>query len=263
MAVAPEAFYVPEGDGYIATELTRGPWDPGAQHAGPPAALLGRELDRAGAIDGRLSRVTYEILRPVAIGPMRLSATVVRPGRKVELVEGTLSDGDGTELMRARGWRIRTEPLDITPWDEGEAAPAGPEEAHPVEFFPTGQDVGYHTGMDWQFVRGGFTEVGPALAWARMRYPLIAGEAIDPRDRVLIAADSGNGISSALDYREWVFINTDLNVNVLRLPAGEWVGMDATTYPEPDGVGFCDATLYDERGRIGRATQSLLVAARE
>jgi hypothetical protein len=258
----PESFYVPEGDGYIATELTRGPWDPGSQHGGPPAALLGRELDRAGQVEGRLARVTYEILRPVPIGPMQVSAAIVRPGRRVEMVEGALADGDGTELMRARGWRIRTEALDITPWEEREEPVAGAEEAHPVEFFPTGQDVGYHTGVDWRFVRGGYMEAGPALAWARMNHPLIAGEAIEPRDRVLIAADSGNGISSALDYRDWVFINTDLNVNVLRLPAGEWVGMDATTYPERDGVGFCDAALHDERGRIGRATQSLLVAAR-
>ena len=35
-----------EPDLYRATELTRGPWDPAAQHAGPPAALIGRELER-------------------------------------------------------------------------------------------------------------------------------------------------------------------------------------------------------------------------
>lgn len=34
------AFYVPRGDGFESTELTRGSWDPDAQHAGPPAALL-------------------------------------------------------------------------------------------------------------------------------------------------------------------------------------------------------------------------------
>ena len=39
------AFYEHDGTRYLATGLTRGPWDPGAQHAGPPAALLGREFD--------------------------------------------------------------------------------------------------------------------------------------------------------------------------------------------------------------------------
>ena len=32
----PDFFYEPDGELYRSTELTRGPWDPGAQHAGPP-----------------------------------------------------------------------------------------------------------------------------------------------------------------------------------------------------------------------------------
>jgi hypothetical protein len=48
MPRVPESFYEPDGDHYVATELTRGPWDPGAQHAGPPAALIGREIERLG-----------------------------------------------------------------------------------------------------------------------------------------------------------------------------------------------------------------------
>jgi len=51
--------------------------------------------------------------------------------------------------------------------------------------------------MEASFVRGGFLEQGPAVAWLRMRHPLVAGEPIAPLFRVLIAADSGNGLSSA------------------------------------------------------------------
>ena len=29
------------------------------------------------------------------------------------------------------------------------------------EFFPTGQDVGYHTAMEWKAVAGAFLEAGP------------------------------------------------------------------------------------------------------
>ena len=32
----PGALYLPTDDGYVATELTIGPWDAGLQHAGPP-----------------------------------------------------------------------------------------------------------------------------------------------------------------------------------------------------------------------------------
>ena len=59
-----------------------------------------------------------------------------------------------------------------------------------------------------------------------------------------------------------MFINTDLSVHLLRMPVGEWVCLDARTYPEPNGVGLADTALHDERGRIGRAAQTLLVRAR-
>ena len=43
-----DSFFEFDRDAYVATEATRGPWDPGAQHAGPPAALIGREIERLG-----------------------------------------------------------------------------------------------------------------------------------------------------------------------------------------------------------------------
>ena len=46
------------------------------------------------------------------------------------------------------------------------------------------------------------------------------------------------------------------------MPAGEWVCLDALTIPEPTGVGLSDTMLCDERGPIGRACQTLLVAER-
>src|SRR4051794_7780693 len=80
-----EAFYIPDGDGFRSTELTRGPWDPGSQHAGPPAALLAREIERCSPREGAvIGRVTIEILKPVPIAPLRAEAQVVRPGRTVE-----------------------------------------------------------------------------------------------------------------------------------------------------------------------------------
>ena len=42
-----DAFYVPDGDRYAATEHTRGPWSPQHQHGGPPAALIAHVVGRA------------------------------------------------------------------------------------------------------------------------------------------------------------------------------------------------------------------------
>lgn len=88
----PAAFYEPiAGDTVRATEHTTGPWDARAQHAGAPSALLGGAMQRAVSVP--LVRVTMEILRPVPITTLTVATEVVRPGRKVTMVEGSLSGG--------------------------------------------------------------------------------------------------------------------------------------------------------------------------
>jgi Thioesterase-like superfamily len=253
-----DAFYALDADRIVPSELTRGPWDPGAQHAGPPSALLARALERCEPREGaRMARVTVEILAPVPIAPMSVSARVVRPGRSVELIEASLEGADG-ELMRARGWRL-VEGETAAEW-EREPPPPGREEAEALQFFPTGESVGWHTAMEIVFARGRFLEPGPGVAWMRPRVPLVEGEAITPLQRTMLAADAGNGISAPLDWQTHIFINTDLTVHLLRPPRGEWVCLDSVTHV--DGVGMTDTALWDDEGRIGRAVQTLLVRAR-
>lgn len=262
-----EAFYERDGDLFISSELTRGPWDPHSQHAGPPSALIGDAIERLpvlGEEPMRIGRITYDIVRPVPIASLRVETEVLRPGKRVELVAARLTDADGEVLVRANAWRLRAgAPLEL-PGDLAQPAPAppSPEAGAHADYFPTGQEVGYHTGMEYRFIEGGFIESGPARAWMRMRQPLIAGEEPTPLQRVLTAADTGNGISAAIDWKRFLFINVDLSVHLHRYPEGEWVFLDAITVPEPDGIGFADTRLSDPRGQIGRADQTLLIAER-
>jgi hypothetical protein len=206
--------------------------------------------------------MSIEILRPVPLVPLTVAARVARPGRAVELVEAELSEADGEqrELARARAWRLRRQ--DGVPEVALDPPPPGPEHGREAAFFDTGQAVGYHTAMDYRFIGGGFLELGPAQVWMRMRQPLVDDEPPSPLVRVLAAADSGNGVSATLDYHRYVFINTDLTVQLVREPAGEWVCLDAITRVGPDGVGLAESVLSDGRGRLGRATQTLLVRPR-
>ena len=251
------AFYRRDGDVLHPSELTRGPWDAGAQHAGPPSALLGTALERDGWLVGR---ITVEVLRPVPLAPLTLDAEVLRPGRNVELVQARLHAAGGDEVARATAWRLRRVADPVAVPDD--PPPPGPERGEERPFFPTGQAVGYHTAMDYRFLAGSFLEPGPATVWMRMRQPLIAGEPVTPLARVLVAADSGNGVSAALDFRRHLFINTELTVHLTREPAGEWVCLDAVTRPGTLGVGLAEAVLSDEWGRLGRSAQTLLVRAR-
>jgi hypothetical protein len=254
------AFYARVGeDRFESGEDTRGPWDAASQHAGPPAALLGRAVEEVAAAKDRppmrVARMTFDIARPVPVAPLRVTTEVVREGRSVMVVAAAIEP-----YMRCTALLIRA--ADNAAPDIGATPPPDFDGAASRPFFPVPYDTGYHTAMEVRFAVGSFLEPGPATAWMRMRVPLVEGETPSPLARVLVAADSGNGVSNVLDFREYLFVNADLTVHLLHYPVGEWVCLRATTSVDPTGIGLADAVLYDERGRIGRSVQSLFVNPR-
>lgn len=254
------SFYTDLGGGlFRASRHTTGPWDAASQHAGPPSALLGRAVERVAPRDDvMVARVTVEVLGPVPVGDVEVSARLARPGRSVELVEATLRAG-GREVARASAWRVRrTEGTSVA--TRLPAPPALPAETAQRE--PEGWVEGYVQAMEWRWAAGFFAEPGPATVWGRMRYPLVDGEEPSPLQRVLAVADSGNGVSSELDPRAWWFINPELSVHLHREPVGEWVCLDAQTSVSDGGVGLATSVLSDQAGPIGVGAQSLLVAPR-
>lgn len=257
----PDAFFVPDGDRFVATEHTRGPWSDAHQHAGPPAALIARAFEaEAGGM--AIVRLTFELMRPVPIDALTLAVAETRPGKKVRLLEARLAHA-GTELVRATALCIRQAEvaLDLPAEVPPEPAMPAPEDCGETVFPFFTAAVGYHTSMELRVGEGGVGH-GHAAAWLRMRHPLVPGEAPSPLQRLAIAADSGNGVASALDHERYLFINPDLTVYVHRLPEGEHVGLRARTLAEPNGVGIADDRMYDRRGPIARAVQSLLIDRR-
>jgi Thioesterase-like superfamily len=258
----PDAFYEPlddEGRRWRATAHTSGPWDPGAQHGGPPSALLGRAMERcAPREEMTFVRVTCEILGAVPVGELEVSARVVRPGRSVELVEAVLSAG-GRDAVRASGWRVLRTDAAAVP---SRLAPAPPLPDAAVDLDGTAWTGGYLRAVEWRLARGAFTEPGPATAWTRLRHPLVPDEEPSPLVRVLAVADSGNGLSGELDLTQWHFINPELTVHLSREAVGEWVCLDASTTISPGGAGLATSVLSDRVGPVGVGAQSLLVARR-
>lgn len=255
------SFYVPRGDGHFrSTPWTTGPWGPDAQHAGPPAALLGRATEAVTPESSLVARMTCEILRPVPIEDVRVDARVVRPGRSVAMIESELTVRD-EPVMRSRAWAIRAADLDVPP---GAAPPADPPPSPDdvADQFAGRTETDYIAAMEWRFVAGSFFEPGPATAWLRMRMPLVEGEEPSPLQRVLTAADSASGISGALDFSQWVYVNPELTVHLHRSLEGDWVCLDAATTPQPSGMGLTAAHLHDRSGPVGRSAQSLFVARR-
>jgi hypothetical protein len=259
----PRALYEPTDDGYLATALTIGPWDPGLQHAGPPAALLLREAEATSAIErGQTVRMAYDIFAPVPVGPVHVRTTVVRAGRRIELVEAVLGAADERPLMRLSAWRMRTRDGGPATTDLPHPAAAGPEDSKPEDAAFFTEDIAYHRALEWRFPTGSFNSPGPASAWTRSRCDLVAGEPMTPLQHLLVMTDAASGISAELDWNRATFANVDLLVSLHRPPQGEWLGMDARTVLGGTGAAQCSAVLFDATGAIGRSAQSLFVEPR-
>jgi hypothetical protein len=260
----PEALYTLDGDRAVPSEATRGPWDPAAQHGGAPAALVAHLVEGLPGGEGmRVVRMTFELLRPVPIAPLQWSAEVVRPGRRVGLLEAELRH-DGEPVFRARALRIRVEPdaVPAVPAPDDDPPPPPDQGEHSVPSFGVTRPWFGEDGVEIRFVAGALEDPGPAIAWYRLRMPVVAGQPITPLQRAAAAADFGNGASAALDWTRFVFINPDLTMYLLREPVGEWVCLQARTAVDPAGIGLAESVIRDRQGPIGRGVQALYVAGR-
>ncbi|HEY3729061.1 MAG TPA: thioesterase family protein [Solirubrobacteraceae bacterium] len=256
-----EAVFVRDGERFVATEAALGPWYEDALHGGAPAALLVHAINGAGLDPAlRLARITYEFVRPVPLGPLSVVLEVVRPGRRVTLLDAVLLDPDQIEVMRARALLLRAAELGDSP----RSAPPFPgPEAGQTNDFPGARGPGFATdAMEIRFVQGTFLEPGAATAWFRLRRPVVAGEPVSQLERLAAAGDFGNGIASVLSWDEHVFINPDLTLYIEREPVGEWVALQSETRIGLGSVAVAESLLWDRHGRIGRAIQALLVGTR-
>jgi len=277
MATAASVFLA-EGDHFMPTEHARGPWDPQALHGGAPAALLTAAFERMepGA-ELSIARLGFEFLRPVPLTPLRLSTRIVRAGRRVQELAGELwsasGGADGDELVcRATALRVQAVPAGIpasaSPSEQASggdiSAPLPPPEAGTaVRFTLDGSDGASFasSAMEMRWLSEP-RALGPGRVWMRLGCPLVPGEPLTPLARLAATADFGNGVSAALPFERFLFINADLTIHLHRPPGGEWIGLDARTLLHPGGTGVAESIVHDTAGPVGRAFQTLVVQAR-
>ena len=258
------AYHALDANTYQSSDLTRGPWHPEHQHAGPPIALACRALEAAAREHGltHLSRLTANLLRPVPISPLRIQVSTDYVGRNAGHFSAQLFAKE-KEVARFTALAQRESNLALP-----EGLPGHPlakvqlsaEDSAPSIFPFAGRHVGYSDLVETRSASGRIFD-GPCAIWFRLQHPLLEGEAPSPYQRVAVAADSGNGVSAILDIKQFSFVNSDLTINLLRRPVGEWICLDARTYLGDNGCGLAESALYDCAGLVGRATQSLAVRA--
>ena len=201
-----------------------------------------------------------ELLGPVPVAPLRVEASVVRPGRTVEMCEATAYDEQRDRpCARATAWLFPASTdgpeQDTTP------LPHAPEDGVTKDP-PASWSGGYLDAVEWRWIHGAVTEPGPGLVWMRPWVDLVEGASMSPVQRLMACVDSASGVSAALDPAAWGFLNTDLTVHVLRPPVGDWVCLDARTTLSSGSVGVATSSVYDECGLVARSAQALLIAKR-
>ncbi|MCD9153860.1 thioesterase family protein [Aeromicrobium duanguangcaii] len=250
---------------FVPSAAAIGPWSDELQHGGPVGALLTRSMRQLphGA-PGRIARTTVEILGPIAMAPIEVTARVVRPGRKIELLSAVahqVSESGTRPVAQATAWWLRSdESVEVMHSPEPALAPPTDEELERGELgVPASWRRGFVGSLRWA-VRTPIGRIdGPAIAWASMPYPLVEGEIGDDLERCVAIADAANGVGSRLNPRDWVFMNTELTVHLAQPPVGEWTGMVAESWIGGDAVGMSSAVLSDLTGPVGRVAQSLLL----
>lgn len=248
---------------WIPTAYSRGPWARDSLHGGPVAALMTRAAELVDApVPTRLARITIELLRPVSFVPVVIDVDLVRPGKKVSTLDLVMRAADDPDVVYAlgRAQRIRTVDVEF-PDPTVDEVPPMPDVSTLIDPWPGVGDVTFHANaVEHRFVRGHFSQQGPALDWMRMLVSVVPGEVASGWQRAAAFSDFTNGLSSIVPFDGTsIFINPDLTVHLWREPEGEWLCSDAVTRASGTGVGLSQTSLWDQHGRIGTALQSLFL----
>lgn len=237
-----------------------GPWDPDALHGGAVSGLLGYLIEETPPVGPRVARVTVDLLGPVPRQELVAEVETVRPGRKVDVLEGRLLH-DGRLVARASAVRVVPRAPDerrgVMP---PVARPAAAEGRTPHRRVAASSP--FFRGIDFLVVDGAIGDPGPVAVWCRVRHRWIDG--IEPTGlvRALAALDSAYGYGSPLSSVEWLFVNVDLSLHLHRHPHGDWLLVDTATAVSDDGIGTASARLADADGTVGHAAQSVVVTPR-
>lgn len=259
--IEPEAFFTVDGDSYVPGVLTRGPWGVamGGQVVG---GLLGWGIERSGIDpDLQAARLTVDLLRPVLPEPVQIQTFVQREGRRIKLVDGTLTQNGKTVARASALFLRRGDHPEGEVWTGPAEMPPLPAESAEFPFEMPFFIWGYGATLDGSpGIAAGEWEQSHSqkFAWVRLFRPMVQGHPLTPLTRLAFVGD----ITSSLSH--WGtgglrYINADYTVTASRLPEGEYLGLAAQNHYGTAGVATGSATLFDRHGPFG--TSSALALA--
>ena len=254
---------LPEDGVFESTDGTRSNWDPDIQHGSPPLALLTKAIEElAGDSPMRIARLTLDILGAIPVAPVRVRASVSRPGSRVSMMVAemspALSDGAERPVARVTAWLLGTS--DTRGVAVNRYPPLVEGAPDPVQHDWMGAP-GYLETVSWR--RQPTADRDDAVVWLSPLVHLVDDEPTTPTQRLAMVVDCANGAGASLDPAQFLFMNTDTVVHLHRVPTGSDFALRARASIGPDGIGVTSSEIFDRQGFIGTSGQALLVRRRD
>ena len=246
-----EGFFRAEGDTLVPASFATSPWGQ-VLHGRLIGGLTARAAERARAEVPELAcaRLTVDLFRSVPLAPVRVTASPVRTGRRIVVLDVTVEQ-DGAPVGQGRAVLLRrSEQPDgtfrpVPAWDAPSPSQLGPPRSMsgsrwtpPWQSWPVGGANG-----------GGLSDG----LWVRDVHPLVTGERLTPLVRLAMAADIASPVSH-YSTRGLSFINADYTVYLGRDPHGDYVGIQPCGHISERGVAAGQCVIHDERGAVGFVT---------
>lgn len=240
---------------YASTPCAQGTWSEEEQHMAAVAGILTHELEHYFPENHlRLARLSFDIFGFIHFGEFVIETQTIRAGKTIQLIESNMICQQRTSVL-ARAWRIQKS--DTHEISGVEDLPV----VHP-ELLPKWDGI-----HDW---KGGFVDsiearsceqrrAGKGVVWLKTDVNMIENEHSSEFVRLMGLVDVANGCVPRVlaSSGKWAFPNLDLQIHLYRLPAGQWLGIEAVQQFGQDGIGLTSAILHDTHGPFGRSEQIL------
>jgi hypothetical protein len=253
----PGSLYLRDGEHFVPTLLTTGPWRSDAMHGGAPSALIGDLVTAAVEEGEQVARVQIDLERPVPLEPLVGVVRRRQVSRRIAHLGIELSSDTG-RAVSASALLMRKESISVVAQER--SLPPWPDDLAPMDWshlYPGPSPMFVRDAVDHRVVRGGYGVPLPSAAWLRLTVPVIDGEESCGLSQLLAIADFGSPLSQT-DALEpgLALINVDVNVTVFRNPVGPWFYLDATGHVGEGGIGLAVTQVSDLDGMLGVITQS-------
>lgn len=253
-----------DGDRFVPTELTTGPWRPDAMHGGPPGALIARAMHHALEQGEVLARAAVDLEAPVPLEALSVDVERREVSRRVSKIDIALRAG---ESQVASGSAVVLRPMAFPSAERTSTPPpklAGPELAVPGAGAFHDAPVVYHRdAIEYRWEIGGFDVEGPSVVWIRLLHPVVEGETTSGLEHLFAVADFGSPIAHGLHrtngLADVTLINVDVSLTLSRMPSGRWVRLECVdAFSNPAGYGISLTRIWDIEGLLGAGSHTQL-----